>query len=134
MLALAVVLAGLADARDARARVESLPADISGKDVRVFRYDPQGCAEPSILMVSHDNGRAARSYMNSSLGIADQGCFVVYAPLFDDDRFPSWSYRRGGLVNDGKLLPSNKWTVGVADSSEDAPYGYGGLPPEQAEA
>lgn len=114
VLTLSVAFVAPASGRDTRANIESLTAKIAGKELRVYRYDPHGCAEPSILMVFHGNGRSARSYLESSLGIADRGCFVVYAPLFDSDRFPSWSYHRGGLVHDGKLLPENEWTVEMA--------------------
>jgi pimeloyl-ACP methyl ester carboxylesterase len=38
---------------------------------------------------------------------------VVFAPLFDKDRFPSWRYQRGGIIRDQRLLPRDQWTVAM---------------------
>lgn len=99
--------------------VQRVTADIDGQVMRVYRYRPEGCAQPSILMVFHGNSRAAKSYLESAREIADQGCFVVYSPLFDRDRFPNWAYHRGGLVDDGQLRPEEDWTVEMADDLLD---------------
>lgn len=99
--------------------VQLVTADIDGQAMRVYRYRPEGCAQPSILMVFHGNSRAAKSYLESAREIADQGCFVVYSPLFDRDRFPNWAYHRGGLVDDGQLRPEEDWTVEMADDLLD---------------
>lgn len=99
--------------------VQRVTADIDGEALRVYRYRPDGCAQPAILMVFHGNGRGAKSYLESARQIADQGCFVVYSPLFDRDRFPNWAYHRGGLVDDGQLRPEEDWTVEMADDLLD---------------
>lgn len=96
-----------------------LRADIDGHELTVFQYQPRGCAAPSVLMVFHGNGRTAESYLNSAKPLADEACFVIYAPLFDRDRFPNWSYHRGGLVDDGRMRPENEWTVEMADDLVD---------------
>jgi pimeloyl-ACP methyl ester carboxylesterase len=88
-----------------------LRTEIGGEDFEMFTYRPSGCAAPSLLFVFHGNGRTAESYRDSAQEIADRGCFVVYTPLFDRDRFPSWSYHRGGMARDGELLPEEEWTV-----------------------
>lgn len=90
---------------------DQVRAVIDGEEIPVYTFHPKGCASPSILMVFHGSSRAAKSYLKSSREIAQRGCFVVYAPLFDKKRFPGWSYQRGGLVRDGKLLPEDDWTV-----------------------
>lgn len=93
-----------------------LEAEIDGKLFDVFTYRPTGCAAPSLLIVFHGNGRTARSYRDSAKEIADRGCFVVFAPLFDEERFPSWSYHRGGVALDGTLRPESEWTVELVDT------------------
>jgi pimeloyl-ACP methyl ester carboxylesterase len=94
-------------------------AAIDGEGFEIFTYRPAGCAAPSVLMVFHGNGRTAESYRNSAEEIADRGCFSIYTPLFERDRFPSWSYHRGGIVQDGKVLPHDEWTVDVVDDLLD---------------
>ena len=105
-----------APARDNRADgIVRVQANIAGREMDVFTYHPAGCASPSILMVFHGNGRGAQSYLKSARDLADRACFVVYSPLFDKDRFPNWSYHRGGIVHDGKILPEDTWTTDVVD-------------------
>lgn len=125
MLALAVLMPVAVSADEP---VEQVSAEIDGRDMRIYRYHPRGCAAPSILMVFHGNGRAAKSYLDSARGIADRGCFIVYSPLFDRDRFPNWTYHRGGLVEDGKLLPEEDWTVEMVDELMDWARAQEGLP------
>lgn len=177
-------------ARDTQTEsIGRLQAHIDGRILQIYTYRPPGCAKPSILIVFHGNGRGAQSYLKSARDFADRGCFVVYSPLFDKDRFPSWAYHRGGLVQDGKLLAQEDWTINIVDDlvewarnqegrpeaasflfghsaggqflsrvaayalpedveriiianpstyvlpsiSEDAPYGYGGLPQPEAD-
>ncbi|OHV63915.1 hypothetical protein LCM4577_11475 [Mesorhizobium sp. LCM 4577] len=36
---------------------------------------------------------------------------IVMAPLFDQERFPTWSYQLGGIVHDGSIQPRDRWTV-----------------------
>lgn len=105
-----------AHARDARTDdVARVVANVMGLPLDVFTYHPRDCASPSILMVFHGNGRGAQSYLESARDVADRACFVIYAPLFDEDRFPNWSYHRGGLVHDGRALPEEGWTSGIVD-------------------
>ena len=94
-------------------------ANVDGHRIDVFVYHPQGCAAPAILLVFHGNGRGASSYLKSARDIADRGCFVVYAPLFDKDRFPNWSYHRGGIVHDGTFRPEDNWTTDIVDDLVD---------------
>lgn len=119
-LVAALLIAGSSAAQEVpTGEISRLRANVAGHDLDVFTYHPQGCASPAILMVFHGNGRGAQSYLKSAREIADKGCFVVYAPLFDSDSFPSWSYHRGGLVHDGKLMPEANWTTDIVDDLVD---------------
>ncbi|MCZ0960679.1 alpha/beta hydrolase [Paracoccus benzoatiresistens] len=88
-------------------------ADINGQSIEVFVYRPPSCVSPSFLFVFHGNGRAARSYAGSAREIADRACLTVFAPLFDEERFPNREYHRGGVVDDGELKPRDEWTTGM---------------------
>ena len=107
-------------------------AVLDGTPFTVFTYRPQGCARPALLFVFHGNSRTAESYRNSARPLADRVCLLVFAPLFDKERFPNWSYHRGGVVHDGAVLPEEDWTVDYVDElvewarrmegRADAPY------------
>lgn len=93
------------------AEISRRTANIDGKELPVFVYQPRGCAAPSILIIFHGNSRTARSYLRGSIPLADEGCFSVYAPRFSKESFPNWAYHRGGLLRAGKLRPEEEWTV-----------------------
>jgi len=91
-------------------------AEIGGQSMEVYVYRPADCVSPSFLFVFHGNGRGARSYAESAREIADRACLIVFAPLFDEERFPNRDYHRGGVSEDGELKPREEWTTGmVAD-------------------
>jgi pimeloyl-ACP methyl ester carboxylesterase len=94
-------------------------AELEGVSMKVFTYRPQGCAAPSVLVVFHGNGRGAESYRDSAQAVADRSCFVVYSPLFDEDRFPSWRYHRGGVSDGGERLDPEDWTIELVDEMID---------------
>jgi pimeloyl-ACP methyl ester carboxylesterase len=81
--------------------------------ITVYTYRPTGCEKPSLLFVFHGLGRNASSYRNSARELADRKCMIVFAPLFDRERFPTWRYQRGGIVQDQKLLRKEQWTVSL---------------------
>jgi pimeloyl-ACP methyl ester carboxylesterase len=86
-------------------------ADLRGIPITVYTYRPQGCANPALLFVFHGNGRSASSYRDSARSLADRACLIVFAPLFDENRFSPSSYHRGGIKRGGRVLPREKWTV-----------------------
>lgn len=95
--------------------VGQLAMPIEDETLDVFTYRPTRCAAPSLLLVFHGTGRTADSYRNYAQEIADRACFVIYAPYFDRERFPNWSYHRGGVAQDGELLPEDEWTIEMVD-------------------
>lgn len=113
LILLAVTATSSASALDIGAGQLAMP--IEDETLEVFTYRPTGCAAPSVLLVFHGTGRTADSYRNSARNIADRACLVIYAPLFDRERFPNWSYHRGGVAQDGELLPEEEWTVEMVE-------------------
>ena len=106
-------MGGWAVAQDALLRLGDSRIDVSFGPIEfdIYTHRPLNCAQPSVLLVFHGNGRGASSYRDSARPVAKEACFVVYSPLFDKKRFPNWSYHRGGLVEDGDLRDSDDWTV-----------------------
>lgn len=86
-------------------------AVLLGENITIYTYRPSGCAEPALLFVFHGNGRTASNYRDYARPLADRACLLVFAPLFDRDRFPNWSYHRGGIEDSGDIRPRVSWTV-----------------------
>ncbi len=122
----ALVLSALLSPQPATSREDfgagggsSATAVLEGVSMRVFTYKPRGCAAPSVLVVFHGNGRGAESYRDSARNLAETSCFVVYSPLFDEDRFPSWRYHRGGVSDGDAQRDPEDWTIELVDEMID---------------
>ena len=87
-------------------------ATINGTKFTVYTYHPKNCGKPSILFVFHGVGRTAKSYRDYAQPLADRNCMIVFSPLFDKERFPSWKYQRGGVIHYNVIQPKDQWTVG----------------------
>ncbi len=85
-------------------------ATVGDTSLDVFTYRPSGCTTAGLLIVLHGLGRNASTYRNDARPLADRFCLLVAAPLFDNARFPTWRYQRGGIVKDGKIQDSALWT------------------------
>lgn len=96
---------------DRRFGVDATVAEVDGLSMEIFSYRPSECAAPAVLVVFHGNGRGAESYRDSARTVADRSCFTIYAPLFDEERFPSWRYHRAGVIDDGQLRDPEVWTI-----------------------
>jgi pimeloyl-ACP methyl ester carboxylesterase len=72
--------------------------DISGELIDLHAYKPPGYAGGPILLVLHGLGRNAAGYRDYAIPLADAQGWLVVAPLFDRERFPTWRYQTGGLV------------------------------------
>jgi pimeloyl-ACP methyl ester carboxylesterase len=90
-----------------------LKLNAAGVEINVYTYRPPGCANPSLLFVFHGLNRKAESVRKKAVKIAQGACLMVFAPLFDKDRFPNWRYHRAGVVREGKVQPESRWTAPV---------------------
>ena len=88
-------------------------ATVAGQPFEVFTYRPSGCELAGILVVFHGVDRNANNYRDDVIPVAQHDCLLTVAPLFEDARFPGWSYQRGGIVHDGKLQPEAAWTTAL---------------------
>lgn len=111
----AAVAAGLSAAGAQAAPIPAGPGqqkiDLGGTPFDVFTYRPAPCANPALLLVFHGLNRNADGYRDYAQPIADKRCMIVVAPLFDEQRFPSWSYQRGGIVKKNAVQSQDSWTV-----------------------
>jgi poly(3-hydroxybutyrate) depolymerase len=89
-------------------------ADLDGTALQVFTYRPADCTVSGALLVFHGLSRNVADYRDNGIPLAQRYCLLVVAPLFDEVRFPIWSYQRGGIIRDGKVQPSQDWTVNLA--------------------
>ena len=87
--------------------------DAGGVRLTVFTYRPGGCRVRGTLIVFHGLNRNADAYRDDVRPLADRLCLFVAAPLFDERRFPTWRYQRGGVVNRSAVQPERSWTVGL---------------------
>jgi pimeloyl-ACP methyl ester carboxylesterase len=92
---------------------------VDGVDFEVFTYYPPVCAEPSLLFVFHGLGRKPDSMRDEARQIAVSACLVVFAPLFDEDRFPNWRYELAGVVRDDKVQARSQWTAALVQGLID---------------
>lgn len=82
-----------------------------GTQFQIYTYRP-ACSRPDLLLVLHGTGRNADGYRDSARRLADRQCLVVVAPLFDEERFPSDDYQRGGILDSrDRLLPASEWST-----------------------
>ena len=111
---------------------------IDGQDIELHTYKPPQYAGGPILLVLHGLGANAPGYRDYAMPLADQLGFLVVAPLFDRERFPTWRYQTGGLVRDQRadgeftVEPEAQWTgrlflaiidsVRVAEGRPDLAY------------
>ena len=84
-----------------------------GVEIEVYTYRPVNCAQPSILFVFHGLNRKAMGVRNKAKKIASEHCLMVFAPLFDKERFPNWRYHRAGVVYKGQVQPPSRWTAPI---------------------
>ena len=96
---------------DARApEYDSQSWDAAGTDIKVFTYRPSNCQRHDILFVFHGLNRKAEGVRDKAAKVARKACLMVFSPLFDKDRFPTWRYHRAGVVRKGRIQPRARWT------------------------
>jgi poly(3-hydroxybutyrate) depolymerase len=79
--------------------------------ITVFSYKPPTYRDGPLLVVCHGVARNAEDYRNFAITLAERYGAIVVAPMFDNQRFPSARYQRGGLVGaTGAAQPPEAWT------------------------
>lgn len=82
--------------------------------ITVFTYKPPTYKDGPLLVIFHGVQRNAEDYRNFAITLAERFGAIVVAPLFDNERFPSARYQRGGLVGaNGKAQSPGQWTYAI---------------------
>ncbi|MGO8734643.1 MAG: hypothetical protein ACLQVM_17850 [Terriglobia bacterium] len=100
----------VASAKSIHAGLGHEKVHLGGVRLEIFTYRPTICTPSSLLLVLHGSHRSAESYRDDARPLADALCAIEVAPLFDERRFPTWRYQKGGIVQAGSLLPPAEWT------------------------
>jgi hypothetical protein len=96
--------------------------------LKVFAYKPACYRGNALLVLFHGTDRKADFVRDSAAPLADAGCAILVAPLFDKERFPRWMYQFGGVGEiieaNGerrfRLRPKEQWTGKIVLSLVDA--------------
>lgn len=100
-------------------RAESVYEDPLPARIAVSTYVPPACAEKPcpLLIAIHGMGRNAKRARDDWAEAADRTGFVVAAPRFDKEQFPSRLFQQGGVRGEADR---SKWTFGVVERLFDA--------------
>jgi pimeloyl-ACP methyl ester carboxylesterase len=108
-VALAMVTVGATAEPIARGEGQQT-ADLAGTKLVLFTYRPDTCTDPSLLFVFHGLNRNAQNYRDYARPLGDRNCMLIVAPLFDQERFPTWRYQRGGIADGRTVQAAREWT------------------------
>ncbi len=87
---------------------------LDGVELQAFTYRPANWSGARMLIVMHGVLRNADVYRDHAIGMGDRFDALVVAPLFDEERFPSRAYQRGGILRgDGTPAPAAEWTYAL---------------------
>ena len=82
--------------------------------ITLFTYKPPTYTDGPLLVVFHGVQRNAEDYRNFAITMAERFGALVVTPHFDEPRFPSARYQRGGLLAaDGRAQPAEQWTYAI---------------------
>lgn len=79
--------------------ISSRTITTSRAPIDTFCYKPHNAKVDRIIVVMHGTLRNALTYRDDAIAMADRFQALVIAPKFDQDRFPSRLYQRGGILN-----------------------------------
>ena len=88
--------------------------DLGGIRLEVLTFRPKKCTPSALLLVFHGLHRNVESYRDDLHPLANELCMLEVVPLFDEQRFPSWRYQKGGIAHQGNVLPPTEWTGNLA--------------------
>jgi hypothetical protein len=88
-------------------------AALGDVSLEVATWAPAACTPAGILIVFAGLHRTIGPYRDYTTPLAKRYCLIVVAPLLDPEQFPSSSYQRGGVVQNGVPVPPDRWTVNL---------------------
>lgn len=95
--------------------------EVNNIKIRLFTYKPKNFKDGPLFVVFHGVNRNADVYRDNAIEMADRFGALIVAPEFDEERFPTRMYQRGGLLDkDGNALPRKEWTWSFVPKIVDA--------------
>ena len=93
--------------------------EIAGTPIEVHVYKPRHYSGRAVLVTLHGLNRNAAGYLAYTQALAERYGFLLVAPLFDRERFPTWRYQAGGIARYARppesrplqLEPESRWTA-----------------------
>jgi len=83
-------------------------------DLQVFTWRSPDWRSSRMLLVMHGVLRNADEYRDHAIAMGQRCDALVAAPKFDQERFPSRRYQRGGILReDGSAAPPAEWTYAL---------------------
>lgn len=93
--------------------------NFGGTSLEVFTYRPSGEIN-GVLLNFHGASRGASSARDAAIKIAEEKGYYVVAPLFDSAQFGDSSlYQQGGIIQGGKLVSEDDWTISIVNDIAD---------------
>jgi dienelactone hydrolase len=83
-------------------------------EIELHTFKPSNYEKKRVIFVFHGVLRNAPEYRDHAEKLAERFGALVVAPYFDEVRFPSLKYQRGGLLNEARQAqPPSEWTYAL---------------------
>jgi pimeloyl-ACP methyl ester carboxylesterase len=108
LLAMALLGAQAGEIPGGSARLEM---SVKGDVLEVFTYKPQSYRGERMIVVLHGTLRNADDYRDNAREMGERFGALIVSPKFDQERFPSLRYQRGGITDaQGRARAEADWT------------------------
>jgi dienelactone hydrolase len=88
-----------------------LDLEVSGTKLEIFCHKPSTYTGKRMIIVFHGTLRNADEYRDHARQMGERFGALIIAPKFDQERFPSIRYQRGGILKpDGTAASPEEWT------------------------
>ena len=137
---LTAAFAGLGCAAEIPSGIDKRTVEVAGVALEVHTYKPRHYSGGALVITLHGLNRNASGYLEYTKSLADRHGYLLVAPLFDRERFPTWRYQAGGIARYAhppemrplQLEPQSRWTgtlllalvdsIRKAEQAPDLPY------------
>lgn len=87
-----------------------ITAIVWGQELTVFTYRPNLASTSAIVLMFDGLMRNASAIRDKAIVLAERTGLVIFAPLMDRSRFPTWRYGSAGVVRRRQKQPRERWT------------------------
>jgi poly(3-hydroxybutyrate) depolymerase len=97
-LSCTVAFSNFAGATEIPSGIDRRTMDLAGVALEVHTYKPKHYSGGALVITLHGLNRNASGYLAYTRSLADRHGFLLVAPFFDRERFPTWRYQAGGIA------------------------------------